>query len=174
MIHKDTFNQIDFNGSKGLVYIGNKILAYRRDNQAPRDPLCVDLPGGGKEGDESPFDTFKREVFEEFGLLINESDIISSYAMPSFIQPEKNSFFFITKNLNVSEGPTISCPVCKEGNIVQKRSRRGIFYACDKYPDCKTAFNSKPTGDMCPDCGQPLVEGKEGPRCSSKGCEYGK
>lgn len=78
------------------------------------------------------------------------------------------------KNLNVSEGPTITCPVCKEGNIVQKRSRRGIFYACDRYPDCKTAFNSKPTGDMCPDCGQPLVEGKEGPRCSSKGCEYGK
>ncbi len=78
------------------------------------------------------------------------------------------------KNLNVSEGPTIKCPECKEGNIVQKRSRRGIFYACDRYPDCKTAFNSKPTGDMCPDCGQPLVEGKEGPRCSSKGCEYGK
>ncbi len=103
MIHKDTFNQIDFNGSKGLVYIGNKILAYRRDNKAPRDPLCIDLPGGGREGNESPFDTFKREVFEEFGLLINESDIKSSYAMPSFIQPEKNSFFFITKNLNVSE-----------------------------------------------------------------------
>jgi len=78
------------------------------------------------------------------------------------------------KNLNVSEGPTITCPSCKKGQIVQKRSRRGIFYACDQYPDCKTAFNAKPTGDMCPDCEQPLVEGNEGPRCSSKGCEYGK
>ncbi len=79
------------------------------------------------------------------------------------------------KNLNVSNEASIKCPVCKEGNIVQKRSRRGIFYACDRYPDCKTAFNSKPTGEMCPDCGEPLLEGKEGaPKCSSKGCQYGK
>lgn len=78
------------------------------------------------------------------------------------------------KNLNISDGPTITCPVCKKGNIVQKRSRRGIFWACDRYPDCKTAFNSKPTGEMCPDCGEPLIEGKEGPKCSSKGCSYGK
>lgn len=78
------------------------------------------------------------------------------------------------KNLNVSDGPAIKCPVCKEGNIVQKRSRRGIFYACDRYPDCKTAFNSKPTGEACPDCGQPLIEGKDGPKCSNKGCSYGK
>lgn len=78
------------------------------------------------------------------------------------------------KNLNVSDGPTITCPVCKKGQIVQKRSRRGIFYACDQYPDCKTAFNTKPTGDMCPDCSQPLVEGKDGPKCSSKECSYGK
>ncbi len=79
------------------------------------------------------------------------------------------------KNLNISDEPSIKCPVCKEGNIVQKRSRRGIFYACDRYPDCKTAFNSKPTGEMCPDCGEPLLEGKDGaPKCSSKGCQYGK
>lgn len=78
------------------------------------------------------------------------------------------------KNLNVSDGPTITCPACNQGTIVQKRSRRGIFWACDRYPDCKTAFNSKPTGEACPDCGQPLLEGKEGPKCSSKSCSYGK
>ncbi len=78
------------------------------------------------------------------------------------------------KNISAPNAPKIPCPVCKEGNIVQKRSRRGIFWACDRYPDCKTAFNSKPTGEKCPDCGEPLVEGKDGPRCSSKGCEYGK
>ncbi len=78
------------------------------------------------------------------------------------------------KNLNVTDGPTITCPVCKKGTIVQKRSRRGIFFACDQYPDCKTAFNAKPTGDMCPDCGQPLVEGKDDPKCSNKECGHGK
>ncbi len=78
------------------------------------------------------------------------------------------------KNIADPNAPKIPCPVCKQGNIVQKRSRRGIFWACDRYPDCKTAFNSKPTGEACPDCGEPLVEGKESPRCSSKTCEYGK
>lgn len=79
------------------------------------------------------------------------------------------------KSISTDDGPTVKCPVCKEGNIVQKRSRRGIFWACDRYPDCKTAFNSKPTGEMCPDCGEPLIEGKDGsPKCSSKGCQYGK
>jgi len=78
------------------------------------------------------------------------------------------------KNIVDPNAPVIKCPVCKEGNIIQKRSRRGIFWACDRYPDCKTAFNSKPTGDKCPECEEPLIEGKDGPRCSSKTCDYGK
>lgn len=78
------------------------------------------------------------------------------------------------KNITDPKAPVIECPVCHEGHIIQKRSRRGIFWACDRYPDCKTAFNSQPTGKNCPECGAPLVEGKDGPRCSSRSCEYGK
>ncbi len=78
------------------------------------------------------------------------------------------------KNIADPNAPKIPCPVCGKGNIVQKKSRRGIFWACDQYPDCKTAFNAQPTGEKCPDCGSALVEGKDGPRCSGKGCEYGK
>lgn len=77
------------------------------------------------------------------------------------------------KNITDPNAPVITCPVCKKGNIVQKRSKRGSFWACDQYPDCKTAFNSQPTGKPCPECGEMLVEGKNGPRCSSKTCEYG-
>ncbi len=33
-----------------------------------------------------------------------------------------------------------SCPQCKEGNIIEKNTRKGkIFYACDRYPKCKYA-----------------------------------
>jgi DNA topoisomerase-1 len=78
------------------------------------------------------------------------------------------------KNIADPNAPKIPCPVCKEGNIVQKRSRRGIFWACDRYPDCKTAFNSKPTGEKCPECESALIEGKDGPKCSAKDCKYGK
>jgi len=78
------------------------------------------------------------------------------------------------KNIADPNAPSIKCPVCHEGNIIKKRSRRGIFWACDRYPDCKTAFNAQPTGDKCPDCSEPLIEGKDGPRCSSRTCDYGK
>jgi len=68
MIHENTFKKVDFNGAKGLVFLGNKILVYRRDNKTSNLPLCIDLPGGGRENDESPFDSFKREIKEEFGI----------------------------------------------------------------------------------------------------------
>jgi len=79
------------------------------------------------------------------------------------------------KSINgASQSTGVICPVCKKGEIVQKRSRRGIFYACNQYPDCKTAFSNKPTGEKCPDCEALLIEDqKKGEvRCSNKDCGY--
>jgi len=76
------------------------------------------------------------------------------------------------KENNKSTG--IKCPKCGQGEIIEKRSRKGIFYACDQYPDCKTAFWSKPTGEKCPDCQSLLVELKKGVKCSNKECGYKK
>lgn len=71
-------------------------------------------------------------------------------------------------------GTGVTCPACNKGEIVAKRSRRGkTFYACDKYPECKNAYWSKPTGEKCPDCGNLLVAGaKETVACSNKECGY--
>ncbi|MBI4021831.1 MAG: type I DNA topoisomerase, partial [Candidatus Andersenbacteria bacterium] len=70
----------------------------------------------------------------------------------------------------------ITCPVCSQGAIVEKRSRRGrIFYACNRYPDCKNAYWSKPTGEPCPQCGSLLVAGaKSTTVCSNKECKFNK
>ncbi|MDP2737107.1 MAG: type I DNA topoisomerase [bacterium] len=79
------------------------------------------------------------------------------------------------KNISGGSNSTgITCPVCGKGEVVQKRSRRGIFYACDQYPDCKTAFWGKPTGEKCPDCDSLLIEdAKKGEiKCSNKDCGY--
>jgi len=62
------------------------------------------------------------------------------------------------------------CPNCK-GKIVEKKSRRGkIFYGCNKYPKCKTAYWDKPLGRKCPLCGEMLVLKKDKIKCSA--CEY--
>lgn len=68
----------------------------------------------------------------------------------------------------------VQCPECKQGELTEKRSRYGkSFYGCERYPDCKFAVWSKPTGEKCPDCGALIVYGAKGTvRCSAKGCKY--
>ncbi len=64
------------------------------------------------------------------------------------------------------------CPNC-DGKIIEKKSKRGkVFYGCNNYPKCKTAYWDKPTGEKCPECGEMLVEKKNNIKCSS--CDYTK
>lgn len=53
----------------------------------------------------------------------------------------------------------VTCPKCKQGEVVAKKSRRGkIFYGCNRYPDCDQAFWNKPLNTPCPQCGSLLTE----------------
>ena len=55
------------------------------------------------------------------------------------------------------------CSVCKEGTLIIRRGRFGLFVACDKYPECKTTYsvpsNSlvKTTKEFCPECKFPVL-----------------
>lgn len=68
----------------------------------------------------------------------------------------------------------VKCPKCGEGDIVQRRSKRGkIFYGCNRYPQCDFALWDKPTGDVCPESKDLLVYGAKGMiKCSNKECGY--
>ena len=64
------------------------------------------------------------------------------------------------------------CPHC-DGKIIEKKTRKGkIFYGCNNYPKCKTAYWDKPTGEKCPECGEMLTEKKGTIKCSK--CDYTK
>jgi len=74
-------------------------------------------------------------------------------------------------------GIGLACPLCKVGEVVERRSRRGrIFYGCSRYPECKFVSWDKPTDRACPRCGKVLGvrETRRGPmlRCSDKTCGY--
>lgn len=61
------------------------------------------------------------------------------------------------------------CPNCT-GKIIERKSRKGkVFYGCNHYPKCKTAYWDKPIGEKCPECGEMLVEKKGKIECSSCG-----
>lgn len=62
------------------------------------------------------------------------------------------------------------CPNC-DGKIVEKKSRRGkVFYGCNNYPKCKTAYWDMPIGEKCPNCSNMLVQKNNKIKCSS--CDY--
>ncbi len=66
----------------------------------------------------------------------------------------------------------VVCPVCKVGDMSERRGRFGIFYSCSNYPDCKYAIKAKPTGRICDKCGSLMMEGTKTipERCSNKAC----
>ena len=68
----------------------------------------------------------------------------------------------------------VNCPKCKEGEIVEKRSKRGrTFFGCNRYPKCDFALWNRPTGEKCPRCGALLTIGAKGAiNCSNKECGY--
>ncbi|HWB83727.1 MAG TPA: type I DNA topoisomerase [Bryobacteraceae bacterium] len=52
----------------------------------------------------------------------------------------------------------VKCPECSEGEIVERRSKRGkTFYGCSRYPDCNFVAWGKPVPQKCPDCGSPYM-----------------
>lgn len=56
-----------------------------------------------------------------------------------------------------AKGIGITCPSCKEGEIVERLSKRGKFYGCSAYPKCNFISKYKPSDEKCEECGENLV-----------------
>jgi DNA topoisomerase-1 len=83
------------------------------------------------------------------------------------------------QSLNRPVPTGVACPQCKEGQIMEKRSRGGkLFFSCGRYPECKFATWDRPVSEPCPECNAPFVVEKstkrEGlvRRCLRDGCTY--
>ncbi len=80
-----------------------------------------------------------------------------------------------TRNLSAtgaSVNTGVQCPECKQGEIVERRSKKGrVFYSCNRYPACKFALWDKPIKTPCPRCGSLMtLKGKSGVKCTK--CDY--
>ena len=53
----------------------------------------------------------------------------------------------------------VKCPLCKDGELVEKKARRrgNLFYGCSNYPKCKFTSAYKPVQEQCPQCGSPYL-----------------
>jgi DNA topoisomerase I len=51
----------------------------------------------------------------------------------------------------------VLCPECSTGEIVERRSKRGTFYGCNRWPECNFVAWGKPVPEKCPECGSPYM-----------------
>ena len=72
----------------------------------------------------------------------------SNYPTCKYIKKEKKEVTEVCK-----------CPKCDKGMIVERKTKKGkIFYGCNNYPKCNYALWYKPTGEICPKCGELIVD----------------
>lgn len=70
----------------------------------------------------------------------------------------------------------IPCPVCGEGELVERINVRGRnkgvkFYACSSFPKCRATYSGLPTGDKCEECGSPIITVDNVVRCGNERCK---
>ena len=93
----------------------------------------------------------------------------------------------VDKVLGLVEEEKFNCPSC-HAILVQRKGKKGKFWGCSSYPDCKTTLPNKGNkpdfmaraggvkgskqqvlDKACPDCGKPLVK-RKGKRGAFAGC----
>lgn len=89
---------LDFTGCKIALICDGRILTILRDDKPTIPyPNMWDLPGGGREGNETPFECVAREVYEELSIQLLKDDIVWSWIYPSMLDENKNSVFLVGK-----------------------------------------------------------------------------
>lgn len=88
--------RFEFTGCKIALFCGDKILTILRDDKETIPwPNMWELPGGGREGNETTFECVAREVYEELSIQLSKDDIIWSWIYPSMLDENKKSVFLV-------------------------------------------------------------------------------
>lgn len=90
--------RFEFTGCKITLIYRDKILTILRDDKEDIPwPNMWELPGGGREEDETPFECVAREVYEELNIQLSKDDVIWSRLYPSMLDENKKSVFLVGK-----------------------------------------------------------------------------
>ena len=90
--------RFEFTGCKIALICDGQILTILRDDKEDIPwPNMWELPGGGREGNETPFECVAREVYEELNIQLSKDDIIWSRLYPSMLDENKKSVFLVGK-----------------------------------------------------------------------------
>lgn len=86
----------DFHGAKLAILCRDRIVAILRDDTPSIPwPGQWDLPGGGREGDETPEACVLRELHEELGLILTPADL--HWSIDSLTGANDRIWFFVSE-----------------------------------------------------------------------------
>ena len=113
LLHK----QMEFSGCKIALLCDDRLLTILRDDKASIPyPNMWELPGGGREGEETAFECVQREVFEELGLKLEETAIVWAKDYPGMVDPDTTSIFMVG---TITQEECISIAFGDEGQAYQ-------------------------------------------------------
>lgn len=138
-------------------------------------PFSKDLEKKYKEVKKSDFVKQTDKVCPKCGAEMIErfGKFGKFYACSSF--PKCKYTESINQSVNKNNGLGIKCPECHEGEIMQRKTKKGkAFYGCSRFPKCNFALWDKPINESCPKCNSILVEKRNKTACSNKECDFNK
>lgn len=85
---------MSFHGAKLAILVDDQVVSLLRDDLPELDYANHwDLPGGGREGDETPAQCVLRELREELGLVFSDTDLHHGFECHS---ANGTSWFFVS------------------------------------------------------------------------------
>ena len=89
---------LPFSGTKIALLCDGMVVTYLRDaKDGIPFPGLWDLPGGGREGEESPIDCALREVEEEFGLRLQRDRVHSLRRYKAGVAGATDTYFCVAE-----------------------------------------------------------------------------
>ncbi len=84
-----------------------------------------------------------------------------------------------TNKKSISHEIGVKCPKCKDGNVIERRSKKGrAFFGCSNFPKCRFISWDKPLNELCPKCKENLYQKQTKKTtkiyCKAEGCGYEK
>ena len=125
----------DFVGVKAALFLGDKLIVFLRDNKPGlRFANLWDFPGGGREGNETPFETLEREVKEEFGIQLMQDSVIWQKEYPAMHDSSLRAYFMAA---NISQVQADSIVFGEEGQKWTLMTVREFLSRDDVVPHLK-------------------------------------
>lgn len=135
----------DFNGAKVALFVGDRLLITLRDDSADIPfPNMWDFPGGGREGDETPFETMARETMEEVSLIVPRDAVVWEKCYQRAGHGRLPSWFFVAELPVVTEK---YIALGNEGQAWQLVSPKAFLAMDNAIPNLMSRFRAWMTRD---------------------------